>query len=58
MSILTADDTKRLPVELIHYEAYALKSDALRREKYLKSSAGKNMLKKQLRDILRKFEIE
>ncbi len=34
----------RLPIELIFYEAYKNKYDALRREKYLKSSKGKTTL--------------
>ena len=42
----------RRPLQLIHYEAYLLESDARRREKFLKSSEGKSLLKKQLRDIL------
>ena len=42
----------RRPLQLIHYEAYRLKSDALRREKFLKTSEGKNFLHKQIRDLL------
>ena len=42
----------RRPLQLIHYEAYRLKSDALRREKFLKTSEGKNFLQKQIRDLL------
>jgi len=42
----------RLPVELIHYEAYALESDARRREKFLKTTEGKRLLRQQIRDIL------
>ena len=41
--------------ELIHYEAYLLKSDALRREKYLKTTEGKRMLRQQIRDLLVQF---
>ncbi len=44
--------SKRLPVELIHYEAYKLESDARRREKFLKTSEGKALLRKQIRDLL------
>ena len=40
------------PLKLIHYEGYLLKSDALRREKFLKTTEGKRMLRMQLRDIL------
>jgi putative endonuclease len=45
---------KRQPVELIHYEVYKLKSDAARREKFLKTTEGKRLLRQQLRDILAK----
>ena len=43
------------PLQLIHYEAYAVESDARRREKFLKTSEGKNLLHKQIRDLLRSF---
>ena len=43
---------KRLPLKLIGYEAYALKSDAQRREKFLKTTAGKKLLRQQYRDVL------
>ena len=46
----------RRPLQLIHYEAYLLESDARRREKFLKSSVGKSLLKKQLRDILHEIQ--
>jgi len=42
----------RRPLILIHYEAYILESDARRREKFLKTSEGKKLLRKQIRDIL------
>ena len=42
----------RRPLELIHYEAYFKKSDATRRERFLKTTEGKRLLKQQLRDIL------
>ena len=44
--------SQRLPVELIHYEAYMLESDARRREHYLKTSDGKFFLHQQIRDLL------
>lgn len=37
-----------LPIELIHYEAYKIKEDAERRERFLKTSDGKRFLKQQL----------
>jgi putative endonuclease len=43
---------RRQPVRLIHHEAYALKSDARRREKFLKTTEGKRLLRQQLRDVL------
>ncbi len=39
-----------LPWKLIYYEACLLESDARRREKYLKTSVGRRMLKKRLKD--------
>lgn len=41
-----------LPLELIHYEAYRGKSDAKRRELYLKCNRGKTTLKTMLKDFL------
>ena len=41
-----------LPFELAYYEACQSKYDALRREKYLKSTYGKRYLKNRLRDHL------
>lgn len=43
---------KYLPIRLIGYEAYQLKSDAQRREKYLKTTEGKRLFRRQYRDIL------
>jgi len=34
-------------LELIYYEAYKEKTNALRREKFLKTTKGKQQLKKQ-----------
>lgn len=45
------------PLKLIHYEAYLLKSDALRREKFLKTTEGKRLLKQQLRDFLKSIKV-
>jgi putative endonuclease len=45
----------RLPVELIYYESYFLETDALRREKFLKSGAGRKLLAVQLHDIFVKL---
>ena len=42
----------RRPLKLIHYENYFLKSDAIRRERFLKTTEGKRLLKQQIKDIL------
>ena len=44
--------TKNKQPTLIHYEAYLLKSDAERREKFLKTTEGRRLLKQQLKDLL------
>ena len=41
------------PFKLIYYEAYLLKSDAEARERYLKTSMGMRVLKKQLANYLK-----
>ena len=46
-----------LPVDLILYEGYILKSDAQRREKYLKTTEGKRFLRQQIKDYLNKAGI-
>jgi len=38
----------RRPLELIYYEAYKNKTDALKREKFLKTTKGKLQLRKQI----------
>jgi putative endonuclease len=48
--------SQRLPVKLIHYEAYMLKTDAQRRERYLKTTEGKRFLKQQIRDLFIKIK--
>ena len=42
----------RRPWRLIYYEAYLNQKDALGREKYLKSGAGRRFLRAQLRHYL------
>ncbi len=39
-----------LPWRLIFYESYLNKTDALRREKYLKTSQGSRLLKRMLKE--------
>jgi len=43
----------RRPLKIIFYEAYILKDDAVRREKFLKTSEGKLFLKRQLSTFLK-----
>lgn len=42
----------RRPLKLIYYEAYLLKEDAEAREKYLKTSMGRRVIRKQLSKYL------
>ena len=44
-----------LPFVLIGYEAYLEKGDALRREKYLKTTEGKRFFNQQFKKILEKM---
>ena len=44
--------SKYLPVSLIGYEAYSLKSDAQRREKFMKTTEGKRLFRQQYRDVI------
>ena len=37
---------------LIHYECYTVASDARRRERFLKTTEGKRLLKQQIKDLL------
>jgi putative endonuclease len=50
--------SQRLPVTLIHYEAYMVESDARRREKFLKTTEGKHLLRKQIKDLLINVQYE
>ncbi|OGL40316.1 hypothetical protein A3J32_02460 [Candidatus Saccharibacteria bacterium RIFCSPLOWO2_02_FULL_46_7] len=42
----------RLPAQLIFYECYINKYDALRREKYFKTTKGKTSLRTMLKETL------
>jgi putative endonuclease len=46
------------PIKLIHYEAYLLKEDAVRREKYLKTTYGRRDIKRQLSSSFKVFNIK
>jgi putative endonuclease len=41
------------PWQIIYYEACLTETDAIRREKYLKTAQGKRLLKLRLKDYLR-----
>ena len=47
----------RLPVKLIHYEAFFFKEDAVAREEYLKSGYGRKQLKSQLKYLFKKLRV-
>jgi len=47
----------RGPWKLIYYEAYLEQADALGRERYLKSGAGRRFLRAQLSDYLKNHRI-
>jgi putative endonuclease len=44
----------RLPVKLVYFEACLNKSDAFRREKYLKTGTGKRYIKNRIKSGLNK----
>jgi putative endonuclease len=44
--------SKRLPLELIYFEGHRSKVDALRREKYFKTTKGKVSLRQMIRNSL------
>ena len=46
------------PLKLIYYESYLTKSDAERRERFLKTTEGKRLLRLQLRDVLRQLKLK
>lgn len=51
--------TKNLrPIKLIYYEAYLNKKDATRREKFLKTTKGRRLLRQQLKEVLKEYKIE
>lgn len=43
---------KRRPLKLVYYEACLNKDDAIKREKYLKTSWGKRYIKSRLKNYL------
>ena len=49
-----AATASRRPLELIYCEYHRTRADALRREKYFKTTAGKKALKLMLRDSIKR----
>jgi putative endonuclease len=49
---MVASTRHRRPVRLLHVERYELESDARRRERFLKTTEGKRLLRQQIRDVL------
>jgi len=47
-----ASTRERCPLELLYYEACLVRGDALRRERYLKTTYGKRYLRNRLREYL------
>ncbi|WP_419179930.1 GIY-YIG nuclease family protein [Aureisphaera galaxeae] len=52
----TISTSKRMPLRLVFCEFYMSKEDAMRREKYFKTSQGKRMLKLMLRETLKDID--
>jgi putative endonuclease len=52
-----ASTRSRRPVRLLHYEGYTLESDARRRERFLKTTEGKRLLRQQIRDLLQQHGV-
>jgi len=44
------------PIKLIGYEAYYCKSDAQRRERFLKTTEGRRLLRQQYKDVIGLFK--
>ena len=43
------------PFQLLYYEAHLSKADAMKRERYFKTTKGKSTLRQMLRDSLKTF---
>jgi len=53
-----ASTKNKRPLRLIHYEAYLLKEDAVRREKYSKTTYGRRDIKRQLSSLLKYLKLK
>lgn len=51
----TKSTASRRPLRLLHAEYFLSKKDVMRRERYLKTTQGKRMLKLMLRETLREL---
>ena len=47
----------KIPLKILLVERYNLKTDAMRREGFLKTTEGKRLLRKQIRDTLKKEKV-
>lgn len=52
----TKSTSKRMPLQLIFCEYYLSRKDAMRREKYFKTTQGKRMLKLMLPNTLKEIK--
>lgn len=50
----TKSTAPRRPFELIYFEAHRNKYDAIRREKYFKTTAGRNTIRYMIREYIEK----
>ena len=53
----TKSTAPRRPLKLIFCEYYLSKDDAIRREKYFKTTAGKKTIKLMLKESLKEFDL-
>ena len=47
--------SRNTPFELLHYEAFNTKEEALKQEKFYKSGYGKEVLKEKIKKTLEKY---
>lgn len=52
----TRSTFKRRPLRLVYFEGHLSKEDAVRRERYLKSTPGRRSLHQMIRHVLMSFE--
>jgi len=49
---------KRIPLKLVYYEACLHRGDAIHREKYLKTTFGKQYIRKRIKNSLAELGVE